>query len=63
MSAGKPLGPGTLTTGEFRITIPPAPVGAYTIGGNLRVELTRRPHWFARLLCRWLLDWRWSDAE
>lgn len=36
----------------------PRHVGGYDIGG-ITFMLTRRPHWIARFLCRWLLDWRW----
>lgn len=48
---------------EPRISAPPPPVvGAYWIGEHLAISLTRRPHRLARLLCRWLLDWRWKDV-
>ena len=37
-------------------------VGSYTIGGNWQIGLTERPHWLARLMARWLLDWRWQNG-
>lgn len=48
--------------GELRcIGQQPPQLGGYDLGG-IRMMLTRRPHWIARFLCRWLLDWRWKDA-
>lgn len=41
-------------------TAPPS-VGGYDLG-HMRIMLTRRPHWLARQLCHWLLDWRWVDV-
>lgn len=48
---------------ETRLTprIIPATIGSYDLGG-IEFNLTRKPHWLARQLCRWLLDWRWTDA-
>jgi hypothetical protein len=38
------------------------PVGYYDIGGVV-LSLTRKPSLFARLMCRWLLGWRWIAAR
>lgn len=42
---------------------PLKPVGYFTIGGYFNVTGTRRPSWIARVMSRWLLDWRWHDIQ
>ena len=44
-----------------QFSVPRKQVGGYNIGG-ITFNLTRRPSWIARVLCHWLLDWRWQDA-
>lgn len=50
--------------GTFAIQQPAKYVGYWTIGGpsGLRVAMTRRPRWLTRVLCRWLLEWIWTDG-
>ena len=51
-----------LAATALKLQTPPPVVGGYDIG-NITFNLTRRPHWLARLLCRVLLDWRWKESE
>ena len=48
------------------IQMPPPPVGAYWIGGfdnGLAFTLSRRPHWWHRLMMRWAFGWHWRDER
>jgi len=52
-------------TATVQIKTPPVVVGYYLIGGPdnaMRISLTRRPRWLARVLMAWLLDWVWHDG-
>lgn len=50
---------------EYRLEMPPRYVGAWRVGGihGIRFNLTKRPGWLARIVCKWLLGWRWVDAD
>lgn len=52
-------------THSFRLVDAPAYVGAWCVGGaqGLRFCVSKRPGWLARLMCRWLLEWEWIDAN
>lgn len=42
----------------------PAVVGAWVIGGKpgLYFYMREKPRWLTRLMCRWLLEWKWEDS-
>jgi len=43
----------------------PPCAGYWQIGGpqGLRIAISRRPRFLARLVARWLLEWQWIEAD
>ncbi len=55
---------GKETVYDIGIDLPRA-VGWYQIGkqSQFRIEISPKPSWLARTMCRVLLQWRWIDND
>lgn len=55
------MGADEVGTPGISFSMPPPPtVGGWDVGG-ITFMVTRRPSWLNKLMCRWLLGWRWTD--
>ena len=39
------------------------PVGSIVICDLVEIHVIKKPSWLARLMMRWLLQWRWEDYK
>jgi hypothetical protein len=46
---------------DYKITIPPEPVGFWRFGGTRLAHYNSRPRWLTRFMMRVLLEWQWEE--
>ena len=39
------------------------PVGNWSMWGNVKWYVTKRPRWLTRLMMRWFFEWEWNDEK
>ena len=47
----------------YVFTHPPAKVGCWVIGGDLKVFVCKKPNWFHIKMTKFFFGWDWKDGD